>query len=107
MCIMYTDMFVMSAVLDKGCTSLMVPDTRGQCRVMGHTEDGPPAAEDCMAMLEVAIPATEQLEAESFTALAYPGSLVGRALGFNNREGFAWSMNSTTPRSQAPGMREY
>ena len=97
---------LLPAVLDKGCTTLMVPDSLGQCRVLGHTEDGPPEAEGCLAMLEVTIPATGQLHAESFTALSYPGSLVGRALGFNTREGFAWSMNSTTPRSHSPGMRE-
>ena len=106
MCGDLVTILVMSAVLDKGCTTLMVPDSRGRCRVLGHTEDGPPEAEDCMAMLEVTIPATGHLEAESFTALSYPGSLVGRALGFNSREGFAWSMNSTTPLSHAPGIRE-
>ena len=74
--------------------------------MLGHTEDGPPEAEDCMAILEVTIPASGALEAEHFTALSYPGSLVGRALGFNTREGFAWSMNSTTPRHHAPGIRE-
>ena len=99
-------LLMVSAVLDKGCTTLMVADSMARCQVLGHTEDGPPEAEDCMAMLEVTIPATEHLEAESFTALSYPGSLVGRALGFNNREGFAWSMNSTTPRSHAHGIRE-
>ena len=59
-----------------------------------------------MFMLEAEIPGVGEMKAESFTALCYPGSLAGRALGFNTREGFAWSMNSTTPRCHSPGMRE-
>ena len=45
---------------------------------------------------------------ERFVALCYPGSLAGRALGFNLREGFAWSHNSVSPRQhRAAGIRKY
>ena len=49
-------------------------------------EDGPPEAEGGMFMLEAEIPGVGEMKAESFTALCYPGSLAGRALGFNTRE---------------------
>ena len=62
MCDDMVTILMLSAVLDKGCTTLMVADSMARCQVLGHTEDGPPEAEDCMAMLEVTIPATEHLE---------------------------------------------
>ena len=43
--------------------------------------------------------------AENFVGLSYPGSLVGRALGFNINEGFAWSMNAVTPKHHIAGIR--
>ena len=43
--------------------------------------------------------------AENFVGLSYPGSLVGRALGFNINEGFAWSMNAVTPKNHTAGIR--
>ena len=49
-----------------------------------------------------------RVSGERFVALCYPGSLAGRALGFNLREGFAWSHNSVSPRQHsAAGIRKY
>ena len=56
---------LLPAVLDKGCTTLMVPDTLGQCRVLGHTEDGPPGVEDKMSLVEVDIPASGGLPGDT------------------------------------------
>ena len=94
-------------VLDKGCTTLIVPGAEGKPRLLGHTEDGPPEARGKMYIMEVEIPGTEGEEGERFTALSYPGSLAGRALGVNHLQGFVWSMNSVTPAVQAAGLREY
>jgi len=94
-------------VLDKGCTTLIVPDSKvaGKSKILGHTEDGPPEADQKMFLVEVNIPATESTQAENFVGLSYPGSLVGRALGFNINEGFAWSMNAVTPKNHTAGIR--
>ena len=88
---------------------------------MGHTEDGPFEAENNMYLVEVDIPASDEYESEHFIGnisqnwlnkdfniigLSYPGSLVGRALGFNIKEGFAWSMNALTPRHVTNGIRK-
>ena len=94
-------------ILDKGCSSLLVPagdSTRPS--VLGHTEDGPPEARGRMFIMEVEIPASQERPGERFTALSYPGSLAGRALGVNHLHGFVWSMNSVSPTTTTTGIRE-
>ena len=59
-----------------------------------------------MYMVDVEIPPTESRQGEKFVGLCYPGSLVGRALGFNFNHGFAWSMNAVTPVHQRAGIRK-
>ena len=51
-------------VLDKGCTTLIVPDSKvaGKSKILGHTEDGPPEADQKMFLVEVNIPATESTQ---------------------------------------------
>ena len=94
-------------ILDKGCTSLLVPaGASEQPRVLGHTEDGPPQARGKMFIMEVEIPAGEDSPGEFFTALSYPGSLAGRAMGVNHRQGLVWSMNSVSPTTTTTGIRE-
>ena len=92
-------------VLDKGCTTLLVPDKDGSCQILAHTEDGPFEAENNMYLVEVMIPGTEEYQEEHFIGLSYPGSLVGRAMGLNVKEGFVWSMNAVTPRVKHSGIR--
>ena len=55
---------IYSGVLDKGCTTLIVPDSEvaGKSKILGHTEDGPPEADQKMFLVEVDIPATESTE---------------------------------------------
>ena len=94
-------------ILDKGCSTLVVPagdSTRPS--VLGHTEDGPPEARGRMFIMEVEIPASSESVGESFTALSYPGSLAGRAMGVNHLQGFVWSMNSVSPATTTTGIRE-
>ena len=49
-----------SGVLDKGCTTLILPNCNiaGKSKILGHTEDGPPEADQKMFLVEVDIPAT-------------------------------------------------
>ena len=63
---------VLLDVLDKGCTTLIVPGPRGPL-VLGHTEDGPPEARGRMYVVEVEIPPSPEASGEKFTALCYPG----------------------------------
>lgn len=58
-----------------------------------------------MYMVDVEIPPAESRQGEKFIGPCYPGSLVGRALGFNFKHGFAWSMNAVTPVHQRAGIR--
>ena len=95
-------------ILDKGCSSLIVPAGDSvRPMVLGHTEDGPPEARGRMFIMEVEIPASQDSPGENFTALSYPGSLAGRALGVNHLQGFVWSMNSVSPATTTTGIREY
>ena len=94
-------------VLDKGCSSLLVPaGDSGRPSLLGHTEDGPPEARGKMYIMEVEIPASQDSPGEKFTALSYPGSLAGRAMGVNHLQGFVWSMNSVSPATTTTGIRE-
>ena len=94
-------------VLDKGCTSLIVPAGESELpSLLAHTEDGPPEARGKMFMMEVEIPPSQDRPGELFTALSYPGSLAGRALGVNHSQGFVWSMNSVSPATTTTGIRE-
>ena len=95
-------------IRDKGCSSLIVPaGDSDRPSVLGHTEDGPPEARGRMFIMEVEIPASQDSPGENFTALSYPGSLAGRALGVNHLQGFVWSMNSVSPATTTTGIREY
>ena len=46
-------------ILDKGCTTLIVPDATGRCLVMGHNEDGPIESKGCMYLVEAKITVTD------------------------------------------------
>ena len=54
-----------ASVLDKGCTTLLVPDPEAGCLLLAHTEDGPPGVEDKMCLVEVDIPASGGLPGDT------------------------------------------
>jgi len=89
-------------VTEKGCSTIIM-NRPGQGPILGHNEDGPPESSGRIFMVHVEIPPSDNLEGEYFTALCYPGSLPGRCFGFN-RKGFAWSMNSTSPKMERSGI---
>jgi len=89
---------------EKGCTTIMIPRTEEKLGpLFGHNEDGPPESFGKIFMIHVEIPPTSAYQGENFTALCYPGSLPGRCFGFS-KNGFAWSMNSTSPRLERSGI---
>jgi len=90
-------------VSEKGCSTIIIPRPGGQGPILGHNEDGPPESYGKIFMVHVEIPPSTSTEGESFTALCYPGSLPGRCFGFTSA-GFAWSMNSTSPRMERCGI---
>jgi len=87
---------------EKGCSTIIIP-REGKGPIFGHNEDGPPESNGKIFMVHIEIPPSENWEGENFTALCYPGSLPGRCFGFTSA-GFAWSMNSTSPRMERSGI---
>jgi len=87
---------------EKGCSTIVVPRA-GQGPIFGHNEDGSPESFGRIFMVHVEIPPSNSSDGENFAALCYPGSLPGRCFGFSY-SGFAWSMNSTSPKMERCGI---
>lgn len=81
---------------DKGCTDCLVltPDAA----LIGHNEDGTPAALGNMFILHAQIGKNP-----AFTALCYPGFLPGNAFGFNEA-GVMHTIDAVSPRQVRVGL---
>jgi len=88
-----------SEVVSGGCTTVIV--TREGGGILGHNEDGPPAAVNRTFMVHVTIPG-DSGRGEEFQAFYYPGSLPGRCFGVT-AAGLVWSLNSVSPKETGSG----
>ena len=81
---------------DQSCSDCLVltPDAA----LIGHNEDGTPAALGTMLVLRAQIDARP-----AFTALCYPGFLPGNALGFN-ASGLVHTVDAVSPRDVRMGL---
>jgi len=81
---------------DQGCSDCLVltPDAA----LIGHNEDGTPAALGTMLVVRAQIDTRP-----TFTALCYPGFLPGNALGFN-ASGVVHTVDAVSPRDVRMGL---
>jgi hypothetical protein len=79
-----------------GCTDCLA--LTSDTAVLGHNEDGPPAALDNVFVVRAHID-----DQPAFTALCYPGFLPGNAFGFNT-SGVLHTVDAVSPRQVMMGV---
>jgi hypothetical protein len=83
----------------KGCADCLV--LTPQAALIGHNEDGSPAARDNLFLARLQVDANP-----TFTVLCYPGFLPGNALGFN-AAGMVHTVDAVSPRRVRVGLARH